>query len=101
MALHFLIKCLSVIAALKGQFLGHCYQSIVFSKGPQTFSGDILGEYGVCSDHKKNFGVGPKINVVMRVVKLGPKWSICMLKSGFLGLLIIRNLFIYFQVCLF
>ena len=34
-------------------------------------------------------------------VKLGPKWSIFMLKLGFLGLLIIINLFIYFMMCFF
>ena len=33
----------SAIAALKGQFVGHCYHSIVFSKGPQTFFGNLLG----------------------------------------------------------
>ena len=33
----------SAIAALKGQFVGHCYHSIVFSKGPQTFFGNFLG----------------------------------------------------------
>ena len=33
----------TAIAALKGQFLGHCYQSLVFSKGPYTLSGDVLG----------------------------------------------------------
>ena len=33
----------TAIAALKGQFVGHCYHSIVFSKGPQTFFGNLLG----------------------------------------------------------
>ena len=33
----------TAIAALKGQFLGHCYLSLVISKGPQTVSGDVLG----------------------------------------------------------
>ena len=33
----------AAIAALKGQFVGHCYHSIVFSKGPQTFFGNFLG----------------------------------------------------------
>ena len=36
-------KNISAIAALKGQFVGHCYHSIVFSKGPQTFFGNFLG----------------------------------------------------------
>jgi hypothetical protein len=31
------------IAALKGPYMGHCYQSLVFLKGPQTFSGHVLG----------------------------------------------------------
>ena len=33
----------AAIAALKGQFVGHCHHSIVFSKGPQTFFGNLLG----------------------------------------------------------
>ena len=33
----------TAIAALKGQFVGHCHHSIVFSKGPQTFFGNLLG----------------------------------------------------------
>ena len=36
-------KYKAAIAALKGQFVGHCYHSIVFSKGPQTFFGNFLG----------------------------------------------------------
>ena len=36
-------EIMAAIAALKGQFVGHCYHSIVFSKGPQTFFGNFLG----------------------------------------------------------